>query len=306
MRITQQRGNSNKRLIAAAAVVGVGLLLILGVMLPGDGPSLPAARTGPGAGSQVLILALPAFLAGVVSFLSPCTLPILPAYFAFTFAAKRQQVALMTLAFFMGLATTLTVLGAGFSLLGSLAHQYRDQLTTIGGLLIIGLGVMSLLGKGFSGVRMSERPAATFAGTYVYGMTFALGWTACIGPILGALLTLLVAQGGSGSVLAGMVLAFIYALGLALPLFLVALFFSKIGTGTRFWRIMKGRGWTVHLLGRELHLHSTSVISGILLMGLGALLASGQLAYLSAVAAGSGDPGGWLQEQVARLFGVGY
>lgn len=298
------RRRGNRRLLAATAVIAVGAFVVISLFLPrSDAGALTGASAGTNGGGQLLVLALPAFLAGVFSFLSPCTLPILPAYFAFTFAARRQQVALMTLAFFLGLATTMVILGASLSLLGSVVHQFRDILTEVGGVLIIGLGIMSMLGKGFSGVKMSERPAATFAGTYLYGMTFALGWTACIGPILGALLTLLVTRGGS--VLVGGALAFIYALGLAVPLFLVAVFFGKVGAGTRFWQIAKGRGWEVKLAGRSLFLHSTSLLSGLLLVGVGILLATNRIAYFSSWASGNGDLGGQIQEWLARIFQIG-
>ena len=122
---------------------------------------------------------------------------------------------------------------------------------------------MSLLGLGFTGVQFQNRPEATIIGSYVYGATFSLGWSACIGPILGSIMTLLATQGMG--ILQGTFLAFIYALGLGLPLILVATFFSRLGTGTRFWQFLRGRGWTVKIFGRELYLHSTSVISGLLL-----------------------------------------
>ncbi len=300
---TPSRSPLNRRLLAAAAVLAVGALLLIGVSLPSQRAALPSAQPQTDMVGQLLVLALPTFLAGVFSFLSPCTLPILPAYFAFTFGAKRQQLALMTLAFFLGLATTMTILGAGVSLLGNFTHSYRDQLTFWGGLLVIGLGLMSMLGKGFSGLRMTGRPTTTFAGTYLYGMTFALGWTACIGPILGALLTMLATQGGT--VIVGAALAFIYTLGLALPLLFVAIFFNRVGTGTRFWQMLKGRGWTVRVFNQTLYLHSTSLISGLLLVLMGALLMSGRLALLTTWAASGTDFGGRIQEWLADIFKIG-
>lgn len=303
MRIAQDRPRTMRVVIGLLVVVGVGLL-IWGLTTPSGGIRAGTFDTGRGAIGTVLALALPTFLAGVFSFLSPCTLPILPAYFAFTFEARRQQIALMTLAFFLGLATTLTIFGATFSLLGQALNAIKDQLMFWGGALVIGLGVLSLLGKGFSGPTLQRRPSATFFGSYVYGMTFALGWSACIGPILGAVLTLVAAQGAS--VIAGALLAQIYTLGLALPLFVVAVFFQRIGTGSRLWQVLRGRGFTVHAFGRELHLHTTTILSGILLILVGALLMSGRLAYFSTWVNGT-SAGRWalaIETAISSFFRV--
>jgi cytochrome c-type biogenesis protein len=117
------------------------------------------------------------------------------------------------------------------------------------------------------------------AGSYLYGATFALGWTACVGPILGALLTLLATQGVA--IVQGAVLAFIYALGLGMPLIIMATFFSRLGKGSRFWTFMRGRAVELNLGFTTLHLHSTSIASGLLLIVVGVLLATGQLTLLS-------------------------
>jgi cytochrome c-type biogenesis protein len=260
-----------------ALLFGLLAVLVLGglaVLALGNSQSFVAPR-----GGNLLILAPAAFLAGIFSFLSPCTLPILPAYFAFTFQARRERIVLMTVAFFLGLATTMVVLGATATALTQALFRNLDTITLIGGLVVIAFGVLSLLGKGFTGVTLLDRPTASVAGSYLYGATFALGWTACVGPILGALLTLLATQGVA--IAQGAVLAFIYALGLGTPLILVASFFSRLGTGSRFWRLMRGRGVDVRLGGATLHLHTTSIMSGLLLIAMGALLATGQLTALS-------------------------
>jgi cytochrome c-type biogenesis protein len=256
-------------------------------MPAGRGTPLQPALGQRGNVETLLALALPAYLAGVFSLLSPCCLPILPAYFSFTFGAQRQRVVGMSIAFFLGLATTLVVLGASFSALGALVADYRDVVTRVGGILIAGFGVLLLLGKGFGGLRLRDRPAATVAGTYLYGMTFALGWTPCVGPILGALLTALATTGIS--VLAGATLAFIYALGIATPLTLIATFFGRIGRESRLSHLLRGRGFELHLGGRPLYLHSTSLISGTMIISVGLLLASGQLYWLTqSMATGAG------------------
>jgi cytochrome c-type biogenesis protein len=241
----------------------------------------------------------------VLSFLSPCTLPILPAYFAFTFQAGKRGVFVMSVAFFLGLATTLTLLGASATALSGLVFENRHALTFWGGVVVIIFGVMGMLGKGFAGPQIQERPAATLLGSYIYGATFALGWTACVGPILGALLTLLVTTSGI-AILQGAVLAFIYALGLGTPLILLATFFNRLGNGSKFWQVIRGKGFEVNLFGRTLFLHSTSLISGLLMVAMGVLLASGQLEAISRVSSGSGLAQWWVQLEsgISRLFGL--
>ncbi len=273
---------SSPLLLAGGLLAGLVIVLIAAVLLGGGGAASPG---GAASGGSLLALLPAAFLAGLLSFIAPCTLPLLPAYFAYTFQSRTRNVTLMTVAFFWGLATTLTLLGATTTALSRLLNVYARQLALVGGLLVIAFGVLSLLGLGFSGMRLEGRPAATLVGSYLYGATFALGWSTCIGPILGAILTLLAAQGSS--IAQGALLAFVYALGLGAPLIVVASFFDRLGTGSRFWRLLKGRGWAVPVGRATLHLHSTGIASGLLLIGMGALLASGRMAELTQLAAGS-------------------
>ncbi len=276
---------STSRASRRALLILGGLALLLAATLLSRPDAATAGAPGAAPVGNVLTLALPAFLAGLLSFLSPCTLPILPTYFAFTFQARRERIVQMTLAFFFGLATTMVVLGATASALSRLLFQNLQHVTLVGGLLVIAFGVMSLLGKGFSGWQVLDRPSATVAGSYLYGATFALGWTACVGPILGALLTMLAAQGAA--VLQGAVLAFIYALGLGMPLILSASLFSRLGPESRVWRLMRGRGFSLDLGFTTLHMHTTSIASGLLLIVVGVLLATGQLTIFSQWAAQS-------------------
>lgn len=291
----ERRFSSRALLIGLVATLAVGALVVLSLSGAGSDLAVPSGQ------GSVLVLAPAAFLAGVFSFLSPCTLPILPAYFAFTFQARRERVVLMTIMFFLGLATTIVLLGASATALSQvffhgLSSSGRpvelnlgftvlklvsvlDLVRLVGGLLIVAFGLMSILGRGFTGLKLLDRPSAGAAGSFLYGATFAFGWTACVGPIYGALLTLLATQGIV--VLQGAVLAFIYALGLGMPLIIVASFFSRLGSGSRFWKIIRGRALEVNLGFTTLQLHTTSLLSGLMLVAVGALLASGQLSALS-------------------------
>lgn len=274
------RPSPSPALLACGIIAALIALLIAALALGGG-----AGSAAPSTDYPLLALLPASFLAGMLSFLAPCTLPLLPAYFAYTFQAGGRNVTLMTVAFFCGLATTLTLLGATATALSQSLNQHSRQIALVGGLIVIAFGVMSLLGKGFAGLQLGQRPAATLVGSYLYGATFALGWSTCIGPILGAILTLLATQGSS--VAQGALLAFVYALGLGTPLIIIATFFQRLGSGTRTWHVLRGRGWTLRLGRATLHLHTTNLLSGLLLIGMGYLLASGRLAEITQLAAAS-------------------
>ncbi len=294
--IDKSPSHRSKRTIAFGFVIIVALALIIVASLAGD------VTTQTGASMLALIPA--AFLSGVLSFLSPCSLPILPAYFAYSFQSNRKNVILTTIAFFLGLATTMTILGASVAAIGSILVRNISTISIIGGLVIIVFGVLSIFGKGFTGIQFQERPARSVLGSFVYGATFAIGWTACIGPILGAILTLLATQGTG--VLQGAFLSFVYTLGLGLPLILISTFFSRLGNGSRFWRFIRGRGFEIKLGKITLELHTTGLISGLLMVAIGFLLATGKLTEITQLALNS-DLSLWVvetDEEIRTFFGI--
>lgn len=302
---TQPVEASGKPALSRRALVALGTIAVLAVLLVilalNNGGEV-SYLTG---GNSAIGLALPVFLTGLLSFLSPCTLPILPAYFAVTFQAQRRNIFFMSLAFFFGLATTLTLLGGAVSALSGVLFAGKEYLQLLGGLVIILFGVLGIFGKGFAGVAIRERPSTTLAGSYLYGATFALGWTACAGPLFGTFMTMLLAT-GNVAVLQGAVLAFIYAAGLGLPLIVIATFFNRLGRGSSFWKVISGAGFEVRLFGRSLFLHTTSVVGGVLMIIIGVLLATGRLEALTQFASGSalGDWYTSIETGISRLFGL--
>ncbi len=261
----------------------------------------PAGQT---LGASMLALIPAAFISGLLSFLSPCSLPILPAYFAYTFQSSKKNIVLTTVAFFLGLATTMTLIGASVTAIGGLLARNISALSLIGGIIIIVFGLLSIFGKGFSGVQFQETPTKTLGGSYIYGATFAVGWSACIGPILGAILTLLATQGTG--ILQGALLSFIYTLGLGLPLIVISAFFSRLGNGSPFWKFIRGRGIEFKVFNHTLSLHTTGLISGLLLIGMGILLMTGTLNRLTQLGLES-NISTWvinLDEQIRIFFGL--
>ncbi|WP_328969697.1 cytochrome c biogenesis CcdA family protein [Streptomyces sp. NBC_00239] len=207
---------------------------------------------------------LAAFLGGLLALLSPCSALLLPAFFAYSIDSASRLLA-RTGIFYAGLATTLVPLGAAGSFAGRFFHGHRDQLVLAGGWLIIALGLAQILGLGFASRRMAElsgriRPTTALS-VYALGAVYGLAGF-CAGPILGSVLTV-AAVGGSPAY--GGVLLAVYALGMAVPLFVLALLWERFELGGRRW--LRGRT----LRAGRLELHTTSLLSGLFFIVLGAM-----------------------------------
>ncbi|HEY9368423.1 cytochrome c biogenesis CcdA family protein [Streptomyces sp.] len=207
---------------------------------------------------------LAALLGGLLALLSPCSALLLPAFFAYSIDSPGRLLA-RTGIFYAGLATTLVPLGAAGSFAGRLFYGNRDLLVTSGGWLIIALGLLQILGLGFASRRIAEvsgriRPTTALS-VYALGLVYGLAGF-CAGPILGSVLTVAAL---SGSPAFGGLLLAVYALGMAVPLFVLALLWERYDLGRRRWL----RGRPVRL-GR-FEAHSTSLLSGLFFVVLGTL-----------------------------------
>jgi cytochrome c-type biogenesis protein len=213
-----------------------------------------------------------AFLAGVASFLSPCVLPLVPSYVSFitgisfkdlTVGTDRKKIHYLTitnsLAFIAGFSAVFIALGISSSALGRFFDAYADYIRIIGGILIIlfGLFVSGLVKLDFlmldKKIYLSGKPGG-YIGTFLVGMTFAAGWSPCIGPILG---TILLYAGSKGSALFGFQLLAVYSLGLAVPFFLSAVGLNLFLSYTP--RIVK-------------HMRVIMIVSGLILIIFGLML----------------------------------
>ena len=164
--------------IARLILIGFGIILIGFLVIGTVTQSGDSGQPSFGIQTQpFLILAMLAFVGGLLSFLSPCTLPILPAYFAFAFQSGRRQIAANTMIFMLGLASMFALLGASASALGRLLLQNQQLILLFGGSLVLIFGVMSLLGKGFAGMSQSSDAVVnnrTLWGSFIFGVTFAV------------------------------------------------------------------------------------------------------------------------------------
>lgn len=218
-----------------------------------------------------------AMLAGVLSFLSPCVLPIVPPYLAYMGGVSVQEMdetpkrgpVLLAAAFFvLGLSTIFLILGVAASALGRALLQYQDWFVTIAGLVIMVFGAHFI---GIFRIGFMDREARLDAGdqggsalgAYVLGLAFAFGWTPCLGPILGAILSMAATEADLNR---GIILLGAYAFGLGIPFLLVAAFFPAFKRPMAFMKR---------------HLGRIEKISGLLLWTVGLMMATGQFAAFS-------------------------
>ncbi|MEX1302196.1 MAG: cytochrome c biogenesis protein CcdA [Desulfotignum sp.] len=182
-----------------------------------------------------------AFAAGLLSFLSPCILPLIPAYFSFITGLTldqltegrqetKKKVILSTLAYVAGFSMVFILLGASASFLGSVFTRYAHIVQYVGGaiILIFGLhllGIINIKALSFEKrIHMTQKPVH-LAGTFVIGMAFGAGWSPCIGPLLGSIL---IVAGNQDTVIKGVWLLAVYSAGLALPFILMSLFITSL------------------------------------------------------------------------------
>ena len=225
-----------------------------------------------------------AFLGGLLSFVSPCVLPLVPSYISFVTGisfeelsddeglGKVKKVILFnSLLFILGFTTVFVlVLGASAQIFGSLFMEYQDAIRKIGGIVIILLGIHIIGIINFSILQrekklhfFGDKPAG-FLGSFLVGMGFAAGWTPCIGPILSAIFAV---AATSSSKWAGMTLFFAYSAGLAIPFML-----TSLGINT----------FIKHFNKVKRHMRVISIITGLFLILTGVLIFSNSFAIIAA------------------------
>ncbi len=233
-----------------------------------------------------------ALSAGIISFLSPCVLPIVPPYLAYMSGVSLQDLgsdtgarnrALVPALFFvLGLSTVFLLLGFTASAIGSMFLQYQAWFNTIAGILVMIFGAhfVGVYRIGFLDrelrIDAGDRGGSAF-GAYVLGLAFAFGWTPCIGPQLGAILSLAASE---ASVLRGTALLAVYAAGLGIPFLLVAAFLPRLG-GLMGWM--------------KRHMEQIERVMGLLLWTIGLLMLTGGFSSFSY----------WLLERFPALATLG-
>ncbi len=226
-----------------------------------------------------LPLPIAAFLAGLVSFLSPCVLPLVPGYVSLISGVGVEQlktqesqllrkVMLNSIAFILGFSVVFIALGAVATEVSQMLSRYRSTLAQVAGVVIIlfGLhltGVFKIKALYADARLHSVKGGSTAWGAFVIGFAFAFGWTPCVGPVLTVILTFAAAQ---DSITKGVALLAIYSMGLAVPFLLTALGVERF---LKFYSRFRA------------HMHAIEVASGALLVALGVLLVIGRFTIIS-------------------------
>ncbi|MBC8433502.1 MAG: cytochrome c biogenesis protein CcdA [Desulfobacterales bacterium] len=220
-----------------------------------------------------------AFLAGLLSFFSPCVLPLIPAYFTFITGysleeltegniAIRKKVILSTISYVLGFSVVFILMGGSASYLGGFIYKYKNLIRIIGGVLIIILGihltgVFRIRSLEFEKRIQIKKKPIHFLGTFIIGMAFGVGWSPCIGPLLGSIL---IVAGSQETIAQGMVLLGVYSAGLALPFVIISVFIN-------FLLVFMKRASQV--------LKYVNVVAGILLILVGLVLVTNKLYLFS-------------------------
>ncbi|MGZ8741978.1 MAG: cytochrome c biogenesis CcdA family protein [Nocardioides sp.] len=218
--------------------------------------------------SGSLLVALPvAAVAGLVSFFSPCVVPLLPGYLSYATglsgadlaSAKRGRMALGSLLFVLGFSFVFVALGTLSGALGDLLWEYMRPITVVLGVvtILVGLAFLGVVPWFQRDVRFHQVPAVGLAAAPLLGVLFGLGWTPCIGPTLAAVQTLALTEGTAGR---GALLSVAYSLGLGIPFVLAGLAYSRM-LGTVAW-VRRHQAWVTR-------------VGGLMLIGIGLLLVTG-------------------------------
>lgn len=222
---------------------------------------------------------LGSFLGGALSFLSPCVLPLVPSYVSFITGISfedfksgdrsliKKLTIINSLSFILGFSIVFILLGVFSSFIGRLLATYYDVIRVVSGIIIIlfGLYVMGILKIGFLStekrIHIKSKPGG-YIGSFLVGLSFAGGWTPCIGPILGSILLL---ASTSGSAFYGFKLLLVYSAGLAIPFFTTSL---AINT------------FLSHYSGIQRYMRPVLVISGLLLIAFGIIFLTDSVTFL--------------------------
>lgn len=209
------------------------------------------------------------FLEGIITFISPCLLPMLPIYIAFFSGGEnnKRKTLINSISFSLGFTVVFVILGAFAGSIGKVFVQYKTAVNIITGfvVVILGLNFMNLIHIGFLNKTKKLQKnfnTSSLLSSFLFGIVFAIGWTPCVGAFLGSALML---ASQSGTLVQGILMLIFYSLGLAIPFILSALLIDQLKSSLEFMKR---------------HYHIINIISGSLLVLVGIMMMTGMLGYL--------------------------
>ena len=208
---------------------------------------------------------LMAFIGGLLTFTSPCGFVVLPTFFSYVFKERKRALA-MTALFCLGMTLAFVLFGIIAGLVGDFFNIYKEFFAVISGILLVVFGLMMILNTGFSlfQFKVKHKPNGSIS-TFFLGFFFAVGWTPCVGPILGGVL--LLAANTANAAKAAALFGF-YSLGIALPL----LFVSALSDRYDFSKWFTSRHVNFTIFGHKVHTHLYGIIGGVMLILVGIIM----------------------------------
>ncbi len=209
-----------------------------------------------------------AFLAGITTIFSPCLLPLLPAFFAVTFK-ERTQLTRNLLLFFLGFTPVFIFIGLISTFIGRaittlLAGYIIDSIIITAGIFLVLLGILTILGHGFSGIITPKKTSKDSLGVFLSGLFFAIGWSACTGPIISGVILMAATL---HSYFQSILLMSFYSLGIFVPLLILTFFYDKLKLHDK--NFFKGKEFNLVLGGKTFTINTSKLVAGILLIFVG-------------------------------------
>ncbi len=211
-----------------------------------------------------------AFIAGIITFTSPCGAALLPTYFSFAFKDRKKSL-YMASAFSLGLMVAFVLFGIIAGFVGEFFNQYKLGFSIFSGIMLFFFGVLVFLNKGFAGFNFQSKISnkKTFLGMSSVGFFFGAGWTPCVGPVLAGIILV---GANTGNIIASASLLAAFALGVAFPLLLISVFSDRYDFANS--RIFRGRPIRFSLFNKKIETHSYNLFGGVVLMILSGLIIS--------------------------------
>ncbi|HIH55462.1 TPA: cytochrome c biogenesis protein CcdA [Candidatus Woesearchaeota archaeon] len=214
---------------------------------------------------NILFLSIISYVAGIVTFLAPCTLPILPVYLSMCMKNDFRSLTRHTIYLGLGIAIVYIALGVFAGSIGGFITENKLIFMRVVGVLLILIGIAILSGISFIH-QLPQQKKFTPLATILYGVLFGLAWSGCIGPVLGGVLVI---ASATGTVIQGGFLLLMYAMGMITPLIIISIIADRTEKIPKLWRFLYGKLIIIRIGKKECYLHTTNIIASAIFILLG-------------------------------------